>query len=426
MIRLDTLKHLWFVWGMYWVLYLLQPVHSLYKNIELAWLLQLLFLFTLSIAYALGACIYPLTSSASHRGDNRLDQVGVERIIRAGIWTSFIGLFFLGLDKIIIQGIDYSQGLATAREQWRIIGEERDGQISSLYSALGYFLGGAFFISLALTLSRIVQLSDSKRFQYMFLCFTILMMNSVLTGGRSSILLAIGFISFGYYLYEKRTRATLWTSIIYKKLFIALPAIGAAYTLFIFNSRALTSGMSVTDYSLDFLDYLGLGPSPWFSEFSGSSIFGKILALLNLAVSYLTHSLVTTAAIIGNADNSGNAVLIHLMSLGAKLGLTNPPTEWFLAGRFPSLPGALYMQLGLPGLLAISAILGIISGYVRTWFACRSNSIMLFFACSCIETVLLLSPFLFAGDLLFFPFMLVGGVIAIAMGKIHRKKRVGV
>ena len=417
MIRFGMLKRFWFVWVIYWLVYLFQPVRSIYQGIELAWLLQLLFVMMLSLAYIIGANVLPLRSRPLPAGKTPLDQAEVKSIIRWGVWISFLGLAFLSYDKIVIQGIDYSQGLAAAREQWRILGDERGGGASSPFSALGYLFGGALFVSLALTLSRMVLLPDPKRFRFLLLGFLFLMANSLATGGRSSILLAVAFTSFGYFSSKRGGFPPLWRSSVIRISFVATAVLAGAYVLYVFYSRALASEVDLANYSLEFLEFLGLEPIPWFSGFATSSAVGSGLALVNLAVSYLTHSFVTTAAIIGYTGDSGDAIFVHLISIGAKIGVLDAPTEWFLAGRFPSLPGALYMQFGLPGLLSAASFMGITAGLSSALFARRPGSVIGFFVCASIESILLMSPFLFAGDFLFFPFMLMGGAMAIIAGK---------
>lgn len=416
MICFGTLKRFWVIWVSYWLAYLFQPVRSIYQDINLAWLLQFVFVMVLSLAYAIGACLLLACTKPLPVGKAEIDQVEVNMIIRWGLWISFLGLVFLAYDKIVVQGIDYSLGLAAAREQWRMSGETRDGQISSLFSSLGYLFGGAFFVSLGLTLSGSVLLPDSTRFRFFLFGFFLLMANSLATGGRSSIMLAVAFVSFGYFSSRQGGRP-LWRNSGIKKLFAATGIFAIAYIFYVFYSRALASEAGMAEYSLDFLEYLSLEPMSWFAEFAATSTMGSMLALVNLAVSYLTHSLVTTAAIIGQAGDSGNAIFVHLMSIGAKIGVFDAPVEWFLAGRFPSLPGALYMQFGITGLLLVASVVGIIAGLSCAMFFRRPASMNLFLVCASIESILLLSPFVFAGDLLFFPFMLIGGVMAITAGK---------
>jgi hypothetical protein len=424
MICIGMIKRFWFIWVIYWLLYLLQPVYSIYQSVELAFLLQFLFVILLSLSYIVGASTLPLRSLSLSMVITQMNQAEVANIIRWGIWISILGLAFIVYDKTVIQGIDYSAGIAKAREQWRVLGEDRDHQVSSPFSVLGYLFGGAFFVSLALTLSRMVLLPDLKRLRYALLAFIILMLNSIATGGRSSILLALAFISFGFFSSRRYDFPPLWRSNRFVPVFLVTAAFGGAYLLYVFFLRAVAINVELADYSLGFLEHLGLEPTPWFTAFTTSSTVGSGLSLINLTISYLTHSLVSTAAIIENSDEGGHAVFVYFISIANKLGSFDAPIDWFLSGRFPSLPGGLYMQFGLSGLVIGALMLGITAGLAAALFARRPDSVVLFFLCASIESILLISPFLFAGDLFFFPFMMIGGGMAIFAGKIFLRYKV--
>ncbi len=273
---------------------------------------------------------------------------------------------------------------------------------------------------LGLVLSRHTKLTDGRRFKFLILGFLLLMVNSLMTGGRSAILLAIAFVSFGYF--STTVHGRLWSNKIISQSIKMLIFLIMSYALYIFYSRAEANNLDVVTYSLRFLNHLNLIPMSWFVDYVEISSIGGILALLNLAVSYLTHSMVTTAAIIDYGVDNGDAIFTYAILLGSKLGINNPPVDWFLSGRFPSMPGALYMQYGLFGLLLTASLLGVLSGFFNGFFVRKPQSSFLFLICSSIESILLLSPFLFAGDFLFYPFMLLGGIFSIVLAGIIKLK----
>lgn len=416
MIKYGSLKRFLIVWGLYWSVYFAQPVRSVYQDVDIALLIQLLFVAVLFFSYVVGSLLVANRFNRGCASFGSFDDFEVRRIIRFGFVVSFVGAAFLLYDKVFIQGVDYSLGLAEAREQWRALGEQREGKVSSVFSVLGYFFGGAYFLSLALVFSRFVFLTDHQRVFYILFGSAILMANSIATGGRSSILLAIAFSSFGYFSSKHRGRlfrrpifrSVLWTG-----------GVGViVYIFYVFYSRAIASGLDLTAYSIDFLDYLGLEFDPLFLEVAYSSGMGGAMALLNLTVSYLTHSMATVAAIVQYSGEPGDVVFYYFTQLGSRLGLLEPPVEWFLAGRSPSLPGALYLQFGLAGMVSGAILLGVLSSLFCALFARHNNQVFLFFACSILESVLILSPFVFVGDLLFFPFVLLGCALLIFFSRI--------
>src|SRR5207253_3376039 len=96
---------------------------------------------------------------------------------------------FLLFDKIYIQGIDYSSGLALAREQWVELGEDREGKASSIWSILGYAFGSAYYVAVVLVITQTQQFSGGRRLLYIVICFVFTLINSIITCGRSNFLL---------------------------------------------------------------------------------------------------------------------------------------------------------------------------------------------------------------------------------------------
>lgn len=420
--RLGMLKRFCAVWVLYWFIYVVQPVHSIYPATVGAFLLQALFVINVALFYVIGTLRGIEVTSTRQVIISKKETEVVNFIIVAGISISIFGTAFLLYDKIGIQGIDYSRGLALARQEWRVLGEVRSNAASSIYSALGYIFGGAYFLSFALSVSRTYPLSDGRRFLYILTCLVLLLLNSAITGGRSSILLALFFVAFGYFSVGHTRNNSLFNRKIYSRGFKTLLCACGAYTLYIFYLRALASDQFVGIYSLYFLDYLGLAPSEWFAKLVYETDWGGGLALINLAVAYLTHSLATTAAILQTSDHSGNVMFVNFMAIGSKFGLADGPEAWFLAGRFASLPGALFLQFGALGLLIGSASLGFYSGTVSKLNTLQPGRPIVFFLCSIGELNLLMSPILFAAEFLFFPSVVVGGFLIIFMVRLRRSR----
>lgn len=422
MSRHGMIKRFLGIWILYWFIYFCQPVYSIYENVLGAFALQSLFVILTVVFFTFG--VSTVSSFANGPTDLRFDTREALFVIRSGIIISFIGLSFLLFDKIYIQGIDYSQGLAIARQEWRILGEERAGAASSVYSAIGYLFGGAYFISLSLSISKLSVISDKMRLLYITLCLFLLLFNSAITGGRSSILLAVLFAVFGYFTKSGKSQKGLFFNRKYNRYALLIMGFVGAYVVYIFSLRATASEQVVGAYSLQFLEYLGFVPSDWFARIAFETSWGGNAALINLTISYLTHSLATTAAIVDSNNNYGNAIFVSFMAIGSKFGIFPAPVDWFLSGRFSSLPGAVYFQYGLFGLIAWSATLGMLAGRFARLFSVTRGNVLVFFLCSLFELILLMSPFLFAAEFLFFPSVLIGGFLTIFVAGILRSRRV--
>jgi hypothetical protein len=313
-------------------------------------------------------------------------------------------------DKIFIQGIDYSGGLAAAREEWRQIGEDREGQASSLFSAMGYFLGSAYYVSAVLAITQTRVLSARARTITLFTCFCLLVANSMLTGGRSSILLMAPIVVSAYGA-RRGAMAYLRANKTQRHIVMILALLAAAYAVFVFYQRAAAGDLDALEYALDFLPFLGVEADDRFRNSLGSGPLDAVLAMLVLSTAYLTHSFATVAAIIDAPLEDKTIIFQHVATILYKLGLRDyPQSDWFLAGRAPSLPGVLWHQFGAFGFVIGSMLLGFLSGLTRVWTVRKPSRLLPLGAYTLAEATLMLSPFEFAPDFMSFPFVLISFV----------------
>lgn len=411
------------LWIAYWLIFLLQPVESIYSHTELAFLVQFLFVASVVLSSAISYTGARRVATVRHNNSQTYYSITAKRVVTIGCILSLIGTALLLIDKVFIQDIDYTSGIAVAREQWRLVGLEREGVPSSFYSAIGYLVGSSYYLSLALLFSRALDIGDRWRFGFLMIASALILANSLITGGRSAVLLAAAFVSYSYFSKVGRVRKNLFDALKYRIALMLLMAVFCGYVLYVFSARADAGGQDVASYSLGFLEYLGLRPAGWFEHVAKDSLLGQFVALFNLALAYLTHSFATMTAIV-NFDGDSQVVLFgHIQSLFSKVGLAEAPSQsWFLAGRFPSLPGAVYLQFGILGVFIGASLIGVVSGYIAAWHQNRQQSIPAIFACCCLEAVLLFSPFLFAGDALFYPFLVGGGIAVILIVTVTRKR----
>jgi hypothetical protein len=205
-----------------------------------------------------------------------------------------------------------------------------------------------------------------------------------------------------------------------RKLILAA-GLAVAYTLFVFYQRAQDSNVSVLEYTLDFLPYLGLEPEEWYTSLMDGSSASPLSAIFVLAVSYLTHSFASVAAIIDASAEDKTIIFVHITGILSKLALVNRPDgDWFLEGRFPSFPGALWHQYGGIGFVFGSLLLGVISAFANAWTAWQPARLLPLGAFVMVYSVLLLTPALFAADFLSFPFVAAAFVIVALLDRYLR------
>ena len=116
------------------------------------------------------------------------------------LWTAAIvggiGVSSLIYDRVAVQGIGFSSGLAQARAAWATSGMERLGGVSSVFSAVGNILWALAYVVLALVVLVWERLRVFERVVLLILAGGMIIATSALNGGRTPILLGLGiFIS---------------------------------------------------------------------------------------------------------------------------------------------------------------------------------------------------------------------------------------
>jgi len=411
-------KHFLGVWLIYWVTVALLPVHSIYPATAEAFALQCAFVTLVLGTYTL---TYAVLGGPALPAAGRFDLPTAPTLILISLVMSILGFVFLAYDKAYIQGIDYSEGIAVAREEWRRGGEAREGQPSSVFSVMGYLLGSGYYVAAVLAVTQVGVLSARQRVWILLASFILLMGNSAISGGRSNILLMTVFM-FGAMAARGGLKfRRLFNTLAQRQILILAAGLSVAYTLFVFYQRAQDSDVSVLEYALDFLPYLGLEPEEWYKSLMDGSSASSLSAIFVLAVSYLTHSFASVAAIIDASAEDKTIIFVHITGILSKLALVNRPDgDWFLAGRFPSFPGALWHQYGGIGFVFGSLLLGVISAFANTWTAWQPARLLPLGAFVMVYSVLLLTPALFAADLLSFPFAAAAFVIVALLDRYLR------
>lgn len=400
------------IWIVYWLGVALLPVQSLFPATRAAFYLQAGFVLLVALGYVavLASLRFPRMPQA-----RQFELPNTLILVRIALWMSLIGLACHLFDKIIIQGVSFSDGVAVARETWRQIAEQREGRMSSVFSMLGYFLGSAYFVAVVLAITQIGVMSSRQRLATLGLSFLLVIANSLLTGGRSNVLLLASFAIGAFAARDGIVFRDLFTSTLQRRIVQLLVMTAGAYTVYIFYQRAAVEEMSGVDYALDFLPFLGLKAESWYRQMLGDGPLSSLSAMLVLAGSYITHSFATVAAIIDTPQENKTIIFLHAAGILYKLGLTGAPDgDWFLSGRLPSMPGALWHQFGIAGYIFGALLLGAMGAFAKAWTACRPWQLLPLGVYVMMQSIFLLTPVLFAGDFLGFPFV-AGSFVTLAL-----------
>jgi hypothetical protein len=333
-----------------------------------------------------------------------------DHLVIGGLLASAIGIVLIAYVRISVQGIDFTQGLAVARELWRNEGEERSG-IASPLSIPGYGLGFFFLASTFIAHLHWEQLRPLTRRLLVTSCLLFVAGYSVLTGGRSILLLQlISVLSAGA---VRRAQGRLafpgrfWRMAI-SGVAVFLATIG--YVLYVFSDRAAAGGVTADFYAEGAVAFMGGVPT---DGFHGLALLPEPLDSLSyfavVTGGYVTHSAGTLASVMEYTTHGGVTVFTGAQLLLARLGLLQPVDEdWALSGAFLSLPGAFWYQFGLQGVMAAALVCGG-SLAVTSRFVARGVGGGLTVAFAAVSLIVAFaSPLIFAPDALAFPFMVLG------------------
>lgn len=390
-----------------WLIYFgaagLAPISSQYNSVTLAVLMQASFA-VVSILCAWALSLPNRDGPARPGGLIAITPKHGVALIAVSLAFSLLGLAALGFDRIGVQGVDFSKGIAAAREEWRRLGEAREG-ISSIYSVVGHALSTSYFVALAVIILDREVLPKALVGAAIAAIVALLLGGSLLAGGRTTLLLALAFSAAFLCLRREikgRYRAPSARGL---ALAMCLILLAAAYAIYVFAERAAASNEDFVDYAEGGIAFLGGALDPRLKLLDRGTA-SSLLSLAMLATAYVTHSLYTFAAILEYTDHGGTVLFGHVLTMAGRLGVIPPPdTDWFLAGRFPSLPGALYHTGGEPGLVLGAILLGVVVGLCNRAARLYARSLPGLGAVAACYVVAFLSPLAFAADLMSFPFI---------------------
>ena len=402
-------------WILIYCLALLMPAtSSAQKSVDAASLTILYVLLSALVAiishYVLEDKYSQLRMTNNSSIERPIDHRNLRLIIKFSSMLAIVGIFMLSYDRVFIQDIDYSQGIASAREQWRVIGGQRQG-VSSIASVLGNLLSPFCFIPLVVAHLHWERLPAWNRCLGLVTGLAVLLSICLLNGGRSPLFLQISTtISTGlirlvrqnspFFPGRKKTR---WF------LPILLFTAATLYSIYVFAIRASTGGISSRDYALAFIDHLGgIETSLFYDIEKLIEPLRSFIYFATIALAYLVHSLWSFETLLDAQPTftTGHLSFLFIRSLLSRLDLVAPNGAILaeIQGRFLPLPGVLWYDLGRVVWLA-SIIHGFSLGLSTfMMMRLRLGGGGFVFVLS-VLSITLLSPFCFAVNLSSFPFM---------------------
>lgn len=356
----------------------------------------------------------PLASRTQHvRRVRCLSANEVHFLIGAALAFSAVGVLGAAYDRVVIQGIDYTQGIGVARHLWLSAGEERDS-ISSPFSVLGYVFGFTFFAAAALAHLHWEILSTNWRRLVIVGVVISLMANSFLSGNRSTVLLLGIMLLSTAVIRRMQGRKILPGSAFSTLIRVSIVSLVAlTYGIYVFSARASAGGLDAFAYVDAFLPFLTAEATPAMRSFeklpdgvSGASALGVMAGV------YVAHSAGALGEVMAGRERPGQGSFAFARLLLSKLGIIREQGQQrLLEGRLLSMPGGIYYDFGFVGMFIAAALLGM--GLVCVGLAVSRHwrgGIALAVTLAVMATVLA-TPVALSFDMLAFPFMLFGFVL---------------
>ena len=402
-------------WLGYFVLLALLPIR--YLSVEFADALVVLAIYVcLTVGCALLLLSMPKRADPPYRTrriDQPLNRTELDHLVVAGLLASAVGVALLAYVRLAVQGIDYSQGLAVARELWRVEGVEREG-ISSPLSIPAYGLGFFFLASTFVAHLHWEELGRWARGVAVAGALFFVAAHSILTGGRTVLLIQISsFLAAASIRRDQGKKAfpgKSWRTVLFTSVTLVATF---AYALLIFSERAAANvGATAELYVQGAIEYMGASTTEAYMNIgTWPQPLAGVVQLAILLGAYLTHSAGTLASVMEYTAHHGITVFGAAWNLLARLNLATPGADdWALSGAFLSLPGAFWYQFGMSGVLAAAVATGLCLGMAARYARLsRGGGISVGFAAGSLITAMT-SPLIFGPDIMAFPFMILGYV----------------
>lgn len=313
-----------------------------------------------------------------------------------------LGVIMVAINRIYIQGIDYTQGLAIAREAWKAasveVGTTILGPVGNVFMALGVFL-------LLFLIYSWERFNTGERFIGVLAGIIGFAGQAVFTGGRSFLLI----YGAGIYIAEVLRRDEGRGRAINVKYITSLGIVAVAYSIYIFQQRAGMNDIPIYLYAERWIRLLGGEAYPYIPEW----LEHNLVHIGILISGYLLHSVWTLQEIVAQGLHSGQSMFVFVDMILSRIGITEAPVAWERSGYFAPLPGLILHDFGLIGVPIGGFVIGVVyslSKKIHDWY--RTNISLLGYIYSSI--IIILSPIAFGFDVMLgFYFILSLGFLCV-------------
>lgn len=332
----------------------------------------------------------------------------VEKLTGYIFYMSVLALMLVSYDRLFIQHVDYSAGVAQAREMWRAMADQRSG-VSSIFNVLGNLLFPFVYFGIAFCIV-FFELSVKLR-RYFYFSALLVLIFSALTGGRELVL-----VLFGVFLSSLAVRAAIGFPVLSKRmkrdLFVVF-SVAAFFSVYIGFLRSQSYDFGMEEYARSLATRLGASGE----RFDSSNSYTPEIILPVLI--YLAHVKWIFIGVLENGGGEGLSTFRQLFKMlyeyipalfgWADYQAPNYSPNWI------SLVGSVYYDLGWVGVflysifLMFSPLLFFLVFRVREFNKSLFSFSFYIFFCS----VIVFSPFAFLFEVVQFIYLVLFVFIAL-------------
>jgi len=396
------------------------PAKAQQQNLEFLWILNLSFIFLICFVSILTYKLISPQSTLNFYQNNRPYVIRDKFLItnvKILIISPILGFILMLVDRVLIRGIDYSQGLRVARYDWlETTGGSFFGVIGNLLIPLSY-VGIFIFI-------MYFQRIKGYRFWLIIAVLIGVFGHAALNGGRSNLLLALVMVIIAFIF--KREKSFEYKVFSFKSVGLLSIGLGAFYYVaYIIEASAIMGGATLEEL-------VSLGISALYGTPDGeffSTEHSYLTYILTYMLSYLYHGQWTAQITSFLTDREGFYFLTSLptvmMDKYGLLDLQLDQKAFAETGAFISFPGAMYYDFGWFGVCFISFLLGVALGFVMFFLKSKKpigafRMIVILF----VLYTLILSPILPAYGLSYLMFILFAFVLLSVLNALIFRRRV--
>ncbi|WP_123635012.1 hypothetical protein [Marinobacter sp. R17] len=335
----------------------------------------------------------------------------LQKVLNWFFLISFLSLVAVFFDRVYIQGVSYSNGIAQARESWRAMASSRDGA-SSIINVLGNLLFPFCFFVFALSYSFFESLIKPKL--YLYGSVLLIFLFSVLTGGRELLLILCAIAASSACLRISINAPLLPKKIRLETIFFVALVLGFSLYVGFLRSQSYSDGLSW--YSNSLAERLGGVKS---SEFVQDSFVSPIAMPVLI---YLAHVKWVFINVIDGGLEGGLSTFRQIFILFDRYTFFSDDVVGFSSPKYSpnwiSAIGSFYYDFDFFGLVLCIAGVFILwftaLGFLRVCELSRCFFSVFYFYVVC--SVIIMMPFAFMFEIVQFIYLCIPLMLTLFWG----------